>query len=99
MKDPSVVFHDRRWLIFATTASSKGWGMAYFNPARAPQTFARSSGPIRKVSRPLMAIPAANSRLSRAKRKPSMGGERDPALDGRYFNFADATGISVSTAV
>ena len=40
MKDPSVVFHDGRWHIFATTAGSKGWGMAYFNFAswdEAPQ--------------------------------------------------------------
>ncbi|MEO5912777.1 MAG: hypothetical protein ABIS50_00980, partial [Luteolibacter sp.] len=27
VKDPSVVFHEGRWHIFATTAGSKGWGM------------------------------------------------------------------------
>ena len=37
VKDPSVVFHDGRWHIFATTAASKGWGMAYFNFARLGQ--------------------------------------------------------------
>jgi hypothetical protein len=31
VKDPSVVFHDGRWHIFATTASVNGWGMAYFS--------------------------------------------------------------------
>ncbi|MEO6875215.1 MAG: non-reducing end alpha-L-arabinofuranosidase family hydrolase, partial [Opitutaceae bacterium] len=31
VKDPSVVFYNGRWHIFATTAGSKGWGMAYFN--------------------------------------------------------------------
>ena len=31
VKDPSVVFHDGRWHIFATTASRNGWGMAYLN--------------------------------------------------------------------
>ena len=31
VKDPSVVFHDGRWHIFATTASSNGWRMAYLN--------------------------------------------------------------------
>jgi hypothetical protein len=31
VKDPSVVFHDGRWHIFATIASSKGWRMAYLN--------------------------------------------------------------------
>ena len=31
VKDPSVVFHDGRWHIFATTASSQGWRMAYLN--------------------------------------------------------------------
>lgn len=40
VKDPSVVFHDGRWHVFATTAGSKGWSMAYFNFAswdKAPQ--------------------------------------------------------------
>ena len=40
VKDPSVVFHDGSWHIFATTAGSKGWAMAYFNFANwdaAPQ--------------------------------------------------------------
>ena len=31
VKDPSVVFHNGRWHIFATTAGSNGWGMAYFS--------------------------------------------------------------------
>jgi len=31
VKDPSVVFHDNRWHIFATTAGSNGWGMAHFS--------------------------------------------------------------------
>jgi beta-xylosidase len=31
VKDPSVVFHDGRWHIFATTAGSNGWGMAHFS--------------------------------------------------------------------
>ena len=32
VKDPSVVFHDGRWHIFATTAATTGaWAMAYFN--------------------------------------------------------------------
>ena len=31
VKDPSVVFHNGRWHIFATTAGSKGWGMAHFS--------------------------------------------------------------------
>ena len=31
VKDPSVVFHDGRWHVFATTASKNGWGMAYFS--------------------------------------------------------------------
>jgi len=31
VKDPSVVFHEGRWHIFATTAGSKGWGMAHFS--------------------------------------------------------------------
>ncbi|HEY0943701.1 MAG TPA: non-reducing end alpha-L-arabinofuranosidase family hydrolase, partial [Opitutaceae bacterium] len=32
VKDPSVVHHDDRWHIFATTAATNGaWGMAYFN--------------------------------------------------------------------
>ncbi|MES1147192.1 MAG: non-reducing end alpha-L-arabinofuranosidase family hydrolase, partial [bacterium] len=31
VKDPSIVFHGGRWHVFATTAGSKGWGMAYFN--------------------------------------------------------------------
>lgn len=41
VKDPSVVFHDGRWHIFATTAATTGaWAMAYFNFAsweEAPQ--------------------------------------------------------------
>lgn len=41
VKDPSVVFHDGRWHIFATTAATNGaWAMAYFNFAsweEAPQ--------------------------------------------------------------
>ncbi|MBI2513282.1 MAG: hypothetical protein HYV96_14995 [Opitutae bacterium] len=41
VKDPSVVYHDGRWHIFATTAATNGaWGMAYFNFAswdEAPQ--------------------------------------------------------------
>jgi hypothetical protein len=36
VKDPTIVYHDGRWHIFATTAAPKGatsggWGMAYFN--------------------------------------------------------------------
>ena len=31
VKDPSVVFHNGRWHIFATTAASNGWGMGYLN--------------------------------------------------------------------
>lgn len=31
VKDPSVVFHEGRWYIFATTAGSKGWGMAHLS--------------------------------------------------------------------
>ncbi len=31
VKDPSVVFHDGRWHIFATTASRNGWRMTYLN--------------------------------------------------------------------
>lgn len=32
VKDPTVVQHDGRWHIFATTAATNGaWGMAYFN--------------------------------------------------------------------
>jgi len=32
VKDPSVVYHDGRWHIFATTAATNGaWSMAYFN--------------------------------------------------------------------
>jgi hypothetical protein len=31
VKDPSVVFHEGRWHIFATTAGSKGWGMAHLS--------------------------------------------------------------------
>lgn len=41
VKDPSVVFHNGRWHIFATTAATTGaWAMAYFNFAswdEAPQ--------------------------------------------------------------
>ena len=40
VKDPSVVFYNGRWHIFATTAGSKGWGMGYINFAnwdKAPQ--------------------------------------------------------------
>ena len=29
VKDPSVVFHDKRYHVFFTTAGTKGWGMAY----------------------------------------------------------------------
>ncbi len=42
VKDPSVVFHEDRWHIFATTAATTGaWAMAYFNFAdwdEAPKT-------------------------------------------------------------
>jgi hypothetical protein len=32
VKDPSVVFHDGRWHVFATTAATNGaWSMAYFS--------------------------------------------------------------------
>jgi hypothetical protein len=50
VKDPSVVFHDGRWHIFATTAGSKGWGMAHlsfsdWNKASQAQTFHLDNNP------------------------------------------------------
>lgn len=31
IKDPSVVFHDGKYHLFATTASNQGWGLAYLS--------------------------------------------------------------------